>query len=267
MKDLVHPCYADIKDLLEQWSPDEYYKYIFQFPLEMFQTRVDMAGFKGAGKILDAGCGYGQWAVALAGCNGHVTGIDLYPGMVKIGQSLAERFAVRNVEFQQGDLNQPLPFADEEFDLVWCWSVIMFVRLERAMPEFNRVLKPGGRLLLGAVNSRGRWLYKLLQALNPLAFNKLTCQMCWKALRHGSAFDAFPSYMTRKNATAFYDHYGFELVAADCDGHIDMTGQGRRLPMFAPSFMGLDNNIEYIGTKVRTLARRNETSSPLAIAS
>jgi len=252
---LVHGSYADIKGQLEQLSPDEYYKYILQYPIEMFHTRVDMAGFKGANRVLDAGCGYGQWAVALAGCNGHVTGMDLYPGMVQISRLLAAKHAVSNVAFLQGDLNEPLPFGDEEFDLVWCWSVIMFVRLGQAMREFNRVLKPGGRLLLGAVNSRGRWLYKLLQAGNPLAFNKMACQICWTALRHGSAFDAFPSYMTRKRAPAFYEHYGFEIVASGCDGHIDVTDQGRRFPMFPPRFLGLENNIEYIGRKVRPSLR------------
>ena len=40
------------------------------------------------------------------------------------------------------------------------------------------------------------------------------------------------------------------LLTADFDGHIDISGQQRALPMFDRWQLGLENNIEFIGEKM-----------------
>ncbi|GMA60712.1 hypothetical protein GCM10025859_11520 [Alicyclobacillus fastidiosus] len=42
---------------------------------------------------------------------------------------------------------EALPFPDHQFDLVVCESVLVFVRLPRALAEIARVLKPNGRVV------------------------------------------------------------------------------------------------------------------------
>ena len=78
--DQIHPSYDDLRPLLIEHSPDEYYKYILQFTGDQFRQRVDMVGFKDADHVLDAGCGYGQWSVALAEANRRVSACDRDPG-------------------------------------------------------------------------------------------------------------------------------------------------------------------------------------------
>lgn len=248
--DQIHPSYADIRPVLAAHSPDEYYKYIFQFTMEQFRQRVDMVGFSGAGHVLDAGCGYGQWSVALAEVNGRVSACDREPGMLRISEEMTRRGGVADrVELRAHDLNVALPYADASFDLVWCWGVVMFVDRDLLLKEFHRVLKPGGRLLLGAVNSTGRWLYKLLDAANPLHHDKAVARMSLKALREGHRPEALPSLLTTRMAPAFLGGYGFEVIAAAVDGHIDVGGKGRRLSMFPPRFLGIENNIEVLARK------------------
>jgi SAM-dependent methyltransferase len=153
------------------------------------------------------------------------------------------------------DLNAPLPYADASFDAVWCWGVIMFVDRDLTLREFNRVLRPGGRLLLGAVNSTGRWAYKLVASANPLRYDKMVVKMSLRALREGRRFDAFPSLLTTRMAPDFLKHYGFEVLAAGIDGHIDIRGGRRRLSMFPPRYLGIENNIEVLVRKSGPAAR------------
>ena len=175
--DQIHPSYDDLRPLLIEHSPDEYYKYILQFTSDQFRQRVDMVGFKDADHILDAGCGYGQWSVALAEANRRVSACDRDPGMLQIAAAIGPaRRSRRPDRSRLHDLNAPLPYADASFDAVWCWGVIMFVDRDLILREFNRVLRPGGRLLLGAVNSTGRWAYKLVAAANPLRYDKMVVE-------------------------------------------------------------------------------------------
>jgi SAM-dependent methyltransferase len=52
-------------------------------------------------------------------------------------------------EFVLADLEQPLPLADDSFDLVYANFVVEHLRHpERAFGEWRRVLRPGGRLIL-----------------------------------------------------------------------------------------------------------------------
>ncbi|WP_240902228.1 class I SAM-dependent methyltransferase [Wenzhouxiangella sp. XN24] len=57
------------------------------------------------------------------------------------------------------DVNNGLPFPEASFDLIWCSEVIEhLVSPEAFVSECNRVLKPGGRLVLTTPNSTF-WLY------------------------------------------------------------------------------------------------------------
>jgi ubiquinone/menaquinone biosynthesis C-methylase UbiE len=61
--------------------------------------------------------------------------------------------------------DEPLPFADNEFDLVACIETIEHVRdVQLALSEIRRVLRPGGRLALTTpAASRWRVLYRGLE--------------------------------------------------------------------------------------------------------
>ncbi|MBT8137110.1 MAG: class I SAM-dependent methyltransferase [Gammaproteobacteria bacterium] len=59
------------------------------------------------------------------------------------------------------DVNDGLPFADASYDLVWCSEVIEHLQSpEQFVAECERVLKPGGKLILTTPNS-AFWLYPL----------------------------------------------------------------------------------------------------------
>jgi SAM-dependent methyltransferase len=243
------PRFDDLLRQIAPLSPDEYYRFVFHFDETHYRTRVEMAGFVGADRVLDAGCGYGQWAVALAAANGRVVALDVSPNMIATSRIVARRYGVTNVDFQVAAMPR-LPFKAESFDLVWCWGVMMFLDRGRALAEFHRVLRPGGRLLVGCVNGVGRWLFKAVRALHPLRFRPLVVRAAAQAVLRGAGLDAMPNRTSMRQCRRLCEQFGFELVAAGFDGTIDVTRQRRKKPMFAPRFLGFENNIEYLARRV-----------------
>jgi ubiquinone/menaquinone biosynthesis C-methylase UbiE len=105
-------------------------------------------------RALDAGCGSGIWSVWLAERGLDVTGLDRDPSMLA-----AARRRLPTGRFLEGDLTA-LPFADAQFDLALAVTVFTFLdRCERlrAARELLRVLRPGGRLIIGDLARFSLW--------------------------------------------------------------------------------------------------------------
>lgn len=96
-------------------------------------------------RLLDAGCGTGQWAIAFAHLGCQVTAQDLSPVMVDRARDHArDRGAV--ITFRSGDITN-LANSANTYDAVHARMLLQFVpEPVAALREFRRVLKPGGRL-------------------------------------------------------------------------------------------------------------------------
>ena len=93
---------------------------------------------------LDLACGTGDIAFELAQRGARVTGLDLTHRMLQLAQA---KRPVPGVRFVTGDM-MALPFADASFDLVTTGYGIRNVpRIQPALAEIRRVLRPGGTLL------------------------------------------------------------------------------------------------------------------------
>lgn len=102
--------------------------------------------------VLDAGCGAGGVTVLLAetvGAGGSVAAVDIAPTLLATTRARVEAtpYASR-VTYHENDIAS-LPFANSQFDLVWCSRVIHDLPDQLAsLRELFRVLKPGGRIAL-----------------------------------------------------------------------------------------------------------------------
>lgn len=97
-------------------------------------------------RILDIAAGTGTSSAALAKSGAHIVAADFSEGMIKVGR---ERQADNpNIEFVQADATA-LPFADGEFDAVTIsFGLRNVVEPKKALAEFYRVTKPGGRVVI-----------------------------------------------------------------------------------------------------------------------
>lgn len=114
------------------------------------ELTVDLADVKPGDSVLEVGCGTGTLALVSkrkAGPAGHVSGIDIIPGMIEQSRQKAAKAGLE-VDFQLGSIND-IPFPDGQFDAVMC-SFMIFHMSEavrrKGIKEIYRVLKPTGRL-------------------------------------------------------------------------------------------------------------------------
>ncbi len=100
-------------------------------------------------RVVDAGCGAGLdclIAGRMVGPEGSVLGVDMTAEMIEKARGNADTLGMSNVSFKQGFLEK-LPVPDEWADVVISNGAVNLAPDKDAVfSEFNRILKPGGRL-------------------------------------------------------------------------------------------------------------------------
>lgn len=128
-----------------------------------------LAGAAPGERLLDAPCGYGRHAIALARAGFEVVGLDVSEPLLAEGRRRAG--ALSGLELVHGDYRQ-LPFPDGAFDGVLCLCNSLGYLDEdgdaAALGELRRVLATGRRLVL-AVAHRDR----VVQTFRPRSWSRL----------------------------------------------------------------------------------------------
>lgn len=116
----------------------------------------DLAGVLPGQRILDLGCGTGNYSLEMARRGSLVTGADISDGMLSEAKRKAEALGL-SIDWVLADCTD-LPFASGTFDAVVTVTALEFVNDPRgALLEGMRVLKPGGRIVAGVLTRNSAW--------------------------------------------------------------------------------------------------------------
>lgn len=123
----------------------------------LLETVVNLFANLPKGKVLDLGCGNGDYAKRLKDL-----GFDVVAGDID-----RTRFRYKNeIEFRHCDITKEIPFYTNHFDYVLLLEVIEHLRNPYlVMPEINRIIKNNGSLIMSIPNilnlkSRLRFLFE-----------------------------------------------------------------------------------------------------------
>jgi ubiquinone/menaquinone biosynthesis C-methylase UbiE len=168
-------------------------------------------------RLLDSGCGTGNYSTALAPHVRHITAMDMNKAMLaKAKEKLVDRQLTDRVQILKGSM-LGMALRDGEYDAVLFNQVLhhldpigdeSFFGCEKAISEAARVLKAGGILLINACSRRqlseGFWYYHLA----PDALSSVVRQQV-------------PSARLRKILKKF----GFSIMARTVPLEVTMTGR------------------------------------------
>jgi ubiquinone/menaquinone biosynthesis C-methylase UbiE len=135
------------------------YDYIFDrfAPYRALQqevlTRVEAAVLEGAGRrdvrVLEVGCGPGNFSCILAEAGFTVLGIDPYPGLIDLAREKRRARRLSHLAFQHTDLGQNNGLWDATFDqVVSIHTLYAHPAPRQLLEQAFRILKPGGHTVV-----------------------------------------------------------------------------------------------------------------------
>lgn len=137
------------------------------FDRRLFADSRDWVCGQAVGNVLEVAIGTGL-NLAHYAPEVTLTGIEFSPAMLNLARGRAASLS-REVDLREGDAQQ-LEFPDDTFDTAVCTFSLCAIADERkAVSEMQRVLKPGGLLLLADHVRSSAWLARGVQRVLEVA--------------------------------------------------------------------------------------------------
>lgn len=135
--------------------------------LTKYIRRLKAINFFDKEKVLDAGCGYGQWSLSLASLNRSVLSLDVSKNRLDFVKKLNEKLGYNSIKTKVSELGS-MSLPSDTFDGIFCYGVIFLTSWHDSLKELYRVLKPGGQVYINA-NDVGWFIHLWLTQHNKVS--------------------------------------------------------------------------------------------------
>jgi ubiquinone/menaquinone biosynthesis C-methylase UbiE len=132
MKDKIVESFNRIALLEDKWDHNQRYS-------KLLLDQID----NGLEKVLDIGCGTGEFTKKVATKAKEVIGIDIAPKMIESANS---RHSAENIKYMLQDFDTMEE--DEQYDCIVSIATFHHLTLDKALPKIKRMLKPNGVLIV-----------------------------------------------------------------------------------------------------------------------
>lgn len=122
----------------------EYAKYRDIYPDEFYRKIVDKGLCTSGQRILDIGTGTGVLPRNMYSYGGSWVGTDISEEQIKQAKILSEGMNIDYYTMAAEEIN----FPSESFDVITACQCFWYFNHEKVMPDFYRILKPNGKLLI-----------------------------------------------------------------------------------------------------------------------
>jgi SAM-dependent methyltransferase len=185
------------------------YEHLKRYERTRYQTVYST--LEKGGKLLDIGCGDGDFCIMAKGIYDDVYGVDVSPVRIMNAQKkISERKDEGNFHFVRHDVDEDLAFPNDSFDTVTSLATLEYVVYPyRVIREARRVLKEGGHFIVQASNLAflpNR--LALLAGKLPTPGGISECGVDWERLHNFT-----PNVMVKSLKQG-----GFEIVNVTCSG-------------------------------------------------
>ncbi|HEV8613868.1 MAG TPA: methyltransferase domain-containing protein [Methylomirabilota bacterium] len=167
-------------------------------------------------RVLDVGCGPGNFSLMLAEAGFTVVGLDGYDALVTLAQEKRRAQRLPNVAFKQGSLTENGPFPPEQFDqLINIHFLYADSNPTHVLRAAHRALKPGGHAVFVNLTRRVP-VWTTFQALKEArGLQSAVAALLW--VLPNSLFETFrrqtgPHYWNEPEFRARLEEAGFEVA-------------------------------------------------------
>lgn len=174
-----------------------HYERSWQDQLEPAQSALlELAALEPGIAVLDVACGTGlvtRRAASAIAPGGMIVGTDISEQMVCAARDIAAGSMTADVSFERMDAEQSA-FGDNSFDVVLCALGLMYVPdPEKAIRDFHRVLRPGGRAVCAVWGQRSKCGWA---EIFPIVDARVQSDVCPMFFRLGTAQNLHHAFKT-----------------------------------------------------------------------
>lgn len=236
--------------IMQAFHPDDqgFLGRMYEGNLDRYDARIRSIEFCGLEHVLDAGCGFGQWTLRLAKYNARVAAFDIDAGRLLAAQQIAEKNNIENVDFQYGT-HTGTGYPNAHFDAVFCYGSVFLTDEGKAVKEFHRVLKKGGKLYFN-YNGLGTYLYFLIdkgiKEANRYYLDDAVSSIGNTIFRRRSQSHIISDFRIR----SLLKKYNFDILSQGADGHVSgINGNTYDKPLFMNRYLGFGTLKEVLAIK------------------
>lgn len=233
----------------------EFLARIYADGIEKYEYRIQAIDFVGKQNVLDAGCGFGQWSIALAKYNRQIESIEIAQERVDFCKQLFIDQKIHNISVQQGSIEK-LPYKDNQFELVFCYGVMLMTNWRDSLKEFFRVLAPNG-ILYVCTNDIGWYYHMIIDEPNKtIGYDPRTNAIQafineWRYANNGESCFIGERVMRAESVKKELENYNCKLLQLMGEGQciINQSFKDKIKPFFKDTYHSCRGVYEFIARK------------------